>query len=694
MLTMGLRVNSGLSRLAVAAFDAVFSLLLAVVWISCTAPSAFAYVDPSVMTYTIQALAGVAVALSAVLGVVWRRVRRFLLRVLRIDENAGKVDDGVVRRLDVDAPDYADRVEEARRGALGMRDRLRVPRPESLCAATRLVFSLIACFALTFTVVVVGPLELVASNPSSLFFTVADVWVPLAVCAVVVTLVGAALLSLLKGRAFSVALALVALIAIAAYVQVVFFNASLPAADGNSVDWGNYTKVTVASSLVWLVLIVGGVVLALRKPLAFKGAALSVCLVCVLAQAVSLTAVLLTPGENGFRPVDERPVVTMDGVDEVSSKGNVIMFVLDTFDVAYLNEVLQEDPGVLDEFTGFTNFKNSTGLMIPTRYAFSTLMTGQTLQESDAAYSNELIASWYERHNLIDDMNELGYEVDLYATDISDAIASLPGRVRNIHSARPNIDPVGTVSTLVKCSLYRDAPWIFKPFFWFYTDEVNNAVLLESELGLADSTWTMDDARYHEILDERGVTPTDIGEKGSFRVIHLAGTHAPYTLGRDGYTAAGESSCVDQGIGALTIVAEYIKDLKELGLYDEATIVVTADHGEWYLADEITGPTAPLLMVKPSTEAGGSSAPVKTSDVPTGHVDLARTLIEAMGGDGSAYGGMNVFDVGDEPRTRYYCATSVVGPEHEYTYIKQWEITGDVLDWESWRETGVKWPIE
>ena len=111
MLTMGLRVNSGLSRLAVTAFDAVFSLLLAVVWISCTAPSAFAYVDPSVMTYTIQALAGVAVALSAVLGVVWRRVRRFLLRVLRIDENAGKVDDGVVRRLDVDAPDYADRVE-------------------------------------------------------------------------------------------------------------------------------------------------------------------------------------------------------------------------------------------------------------------------------------------------------------------------------------------------------------------------------------------------------------------------------------------------------------------------------------------------------------------------------------------------------------------------------------------------------
>ncbi len=65
---------------------------------------------------------------------------------------------------------------------------------------------------------------------------------------------------------------------------------------------------------------------------------------CVLAQAVSLAAVLLTPGTDGFRPVDERPVVTMDGVDEVSDKGNVIMFVLDTFDVRYLKEAVQAEP--------------------------------------------------------------------------------------------------------------------------------------------------------------------------------------------------------------------------------------------------------------------------------------------------------------------------------------------------------------
>ena len=78
-----------LRRGAVVLLDVAFALpILACAWLALTRP-ALAYVDPSVMTYTIQALAGVAVALSAVLGVVWRRARRWLLRAMHADENAG-----------------------------------------------------------------------------------------------------------------------------------------------------------------------------------------------------------------------------------------------------------------------------------------------------------------------------------------------------------------------------------------------------------------------------------------------------------------------------------------------------------------------------------------------------------------------------------------------------------------------------
>ena len=52
--------------------------------------SAYAYIDPSVMTYTIQVVAGIAVAIGAVVGIVFRRVKKNINKKLGIDENAKK----------------------------------------------------------------------------------------------------------------------------------------------------------------------------------------------------------------------------------------------------------------------------------------------------------------------------------------------------------------------------------------------------------------------------------------------------------------------------------------------------------------------------------------------------------------------------------------------------------------------------
>ena len=48
------------------------------------------YLDPSVMTYAIQAIAGVVIAVGAVIGVYWRKARKKINNSLGIDENARK----------------------------------------------------------------------------------------------------------------------------------------------------------------------------------------------------------------------------------------------------------------------------------------------------------------------------------------------------------------------------------------------------------------------------------------------------------------------------------------------------------------------------------------------------------------------------------------------------------------------------
>lgn len=63
-----------------------FSLCMMIVM----AGSANAYVDPSVLTYVIQAVAGIVIAVGAAVGIYWRKAKKKINDKLGIDENAKK----------------------------------------------------------------------------------------------------------------------------------------------------------------------------------------------------------------------------------------------------------------------------------------------------------------------------------------------------------------------------------------------------------------------------------------------------------------------------------------------------------------------------------------------------------------------------------------------------------------------------
>lgn len=49
-----------------------------------------AYIDPSVLTYLIQAVAGIVIAIGAVIGIYFRRAKKKVSDKLGIDENRNK----------------------------------------------------------------------------------------------------------------------------------------------------------------------------------------------------------------------------------------------------------------------------------------------------------------------------------------------------------------------------------------------------------------------------------------------------------------------------------------------------------------------------------------------------------------------------------------------------------------------------
>lgn len=80
--------------LPVTYFSACFTMMLL--------RNASAYLDPSVMTYGIQAVAGVAIAVGAAVGIFWRRAKRKVQDKLGIDENAKKEVEGAIEVFDQD----------------------------------------------------------------------------------------------------------------------------------------------------------------------------------------------------------------------------------------------------------------------------------------------------------------------------------------------------------------------------------------------------------------------------------------------------------------------------------------------------------------------------------------------------------------------------------------------------------------
>lgn len=86
--------------------ERVFLLLMLVLSLNIAFMSAaLAYIDPSVTTYAIQAVMGIAVAVGAVFLIWWRKAKKKVSEKLGIDENAKKTAEGAVEENDDDDDD-------------------------------------------------------------------------------------------------------------------------------------------------------------------------------------------------------------------------------------------------------------------------------------------------------------------------------------------------------------------------------------------------------------------------------------------------------------------------------------------------------------------------------------------------------------------------------------------------------------
>ena len=671
-------------------------LVAAVALVFCARP-AYAYVDPSVVTYTIQALAAVAVALSAVAGVAFRRSRRVIFKLLGIDEDAGKVVEPAVSRIN---PVYKNAADAAAEKAYA--DASKPASEKKLKWWSRFWRALLAAEALAFTLLIVAPLELMAGNQKWLLFTLDDVTIPVFVAGLAAGFILALILSFFRGRAFTILLCVTAALAVCCYVQALAFNDLLPVADGATVEWSYYDRITTISGAVWLGIILVAILLACIQQRVARFIAIVACVALTIIQGVGVWSLWTMPLDPSDAPI----TVSQKGLFDVSKQNNVIVFVLDACDTRWLEQAAEEDPTIVDMLTGFTYYRNSVGLLSPTRYAVPYMLTSERPQATDAT-AEDYISRRYTDGTFLDDLRATGVDVGIYSDSAvyydaeREILAEGADNVTNDKGANSTyLDPVGAVRILWKCAAYRDMTWILKPYFWYVGDEINMEMLDSSKsdrLGAEQSPYIIDDVRYYELMTANPLQYNN-DEEGSFRFIHLMGSHYPWNMTRDVKRLdTVEETPLDQTIGAFNIVRAYLNQLKAIGAYDDATIIITADHGKLYTElDTIWEVTNATILVKPGGQtAEQAAAPLTMSQAPVSHLDLHPTILDALGVDDDVlakYEGTPYYNVAEDAvRTRYYDMTSYNSTGSIDNFIREYAITGDAHDLEQWSETGNIW---
>ena len=522
---------------------------------------------------------------------------------------------------------------------------------------------LFSILLLTVTITVFGPIELYFTNYEEFWFTLKDILIVSIVqmigCIVIFTVIGL----VLRGKARDLYSAILFAVGIALYVQGNYVNIDYGVLNGEAIDWSVYPVYAVLDTLCWILLIVVVIVLWIYKCNWFHKLQGYVSLYIIAVQVISLGILFFTTDVSSVEKSSY--YLSDEGIFEVSAEENVIIFVLDAFDDAYFQEILQEEPGRYKEvFEDFTHFKNASAGAGATKVGMPAIIAGETYP-GEISYT-EYIKQSFDKDGLYTEFKKQNYDVRFYTepTFIPDESGNL---VNNQVSTGYSVSSYTQLAEkYLSLTLYKYVPHILKRFFWIYTGDFD-----QYKDGNSSRRYEVDDEKFFKDLQKDGLQINQT--KKIFRLFHLNGTHPPFKINEYAQVVNSEdTSKICQGKGALYIVEKYISQLKELGIYDSSTIIVMADHGRENVYEH------GLLVVKEKNKKKS----FEESDAPVTYYDLHATLFRVLG----INSGQTFFEIPNGGRKRFFYKNET---EQGRMKVVEYVIEGDINDEGVIRETGI-----
>lgn len=467
-----------------------------------------------------------------------------------------------------------------------------------------------------FTSFIFSPLELYFTNTEELWFGLADFLPLLTVIALILWIVLMFLHIVLLKKFMSVVWKILWILSVCLYIQGDFIPVSYGVMNGTEIDWNHYRTYGYINTCIWIALIAAFIFVCFKFGKKIERIIPALSAAMLIMQITAIGSLMIPFFQNS---ADNQYYLTDKGMYEVGSDQNIIVFILDAFDSEVFSELLatQNDTWI-SQFDGFQYYHDTVGGATRTRYAIPYILSGQPYTKKETY--KEYINGSAEESVLYKQIKEKKIHACLYTEPayIADSQAAV---IDNYEYTKLKASSVlGLTCDFLKLTAFRNFPHVLKKYFWMYSGDLD---VWKTSENSGSEPYLFDDVQFYDNLMSDRLSVGDYRE--AFRFYHLVGVHAPYTMNENAeYVSSDETSELQQALGSLKIVNAYIDQLKELDLYESASIIIMADHGCVRGVEQ-----NPLFMIKPAS----GKEDFQSSDFPLSYANLPDIYYAAFHGE-------------------------------------------------------------
>lgn len=471
-------------------------------------------------------------------------------------------------------------------------------------------------FSLTLFIFI--PLDIYLTNAEEIWFSTKDIFPYIVIGAFLCFIVILVVEKFLSENARKYFQALIFGFTLGFFLQSYLLNPNYRLVDLVQTNWENYATENLFDFIIWAYLLLVLIyMLKKHSPEKILGAGKTLCLMLVVVQIFSLCYV------EANKSSDKRDynVLTTAHLLDISAKENIIVLILDAFDERAFEEINQKEPELISQLEGFTFYPDAISIFHATDWSMPQMLTGKAWDNSQP-YSEYIQEAWDSSKRFYDILHEHNYDVSIY-TGFHYIAKNAP--VDNLLNQEKSLSINRyTLIALAKLTLFRCLPNHLKQNFIINSAELWRQEKISGEI----QPYSKDNYIFYSQL-QKGLTLHD--DKNSFRWYHINGAHFPFTMTRDieQVPNGGKTTRYEHSVGALKIALAYLQQMKELKIYDNATILILADHGDHEeLSKDIKTfdkiKPLPLVLVKQPNEHGA----LKISENPVSYSQLQATILK------------------------------------------------------------------